>query len=429
MSTVVYSKVDSFLKLLEDYARIRALTESLCETLSAEDCVIQSTPDASPTRWHLAHTTWFFEQFLLQSRSDYTPFNPKYSLLFNSYYNSVGNQFPRNQRGLLSRPGRDEVMAYRAYVDGCLLNISPQDHADLDRFYQILEIGLHHEQQHQELLLTDIKHALSLNPLEPVFRDDGWHEDAGHEPLSWTHIEPGVYSIGHDNNRFAYDNEGPAHDVMLHGCHLAPRLVTCQEYLQFMENGGYQRPELWLSLGWQQVQVNGWQAPLYWNEENGKWFHFTLSGRTSIDLLQPVCHVSYFEADAFARWAGRRLPTEQEWEVAARPYSGGGNFVDHLTTSGITIHPQRIGSDSKRPSTQFFGDVWEWTSSPYVAYPGYEPLEGGLGEYNGKFMCNQYVLRGGSCATSSDHIRPTYRNFFGPDARWQFTGIRLASDE
>ncbi|MDG2383126.1 MAG: ergothioneine biosynthesis protein EgtB [Pirellulaceae bacterium] len=428
MESVTETRTQNYSQLVNQYVKVRSFSERLCETLTAEDCAVQSMPDASPTRWHLAHTTWFFEQFLLSECAGYQEFNRDYMLLFNSYYNSVGQPYPRSQRGLLSRPSRDEVLAYRAYVDEALVSLLPQVEQLSERFWEILEVGLHHEQQHQELLLTDIKHAFSLNPIAPVYRHDSWPTSLDEDPLEWIKVAGGVYAVGHDGKGFGYDNEFPRHNVLVPSLHLAPRLVTCEEYLQFMEEGGYQRSELWLSLGWQTVSEQQWAAPLYWQQKGGEWYQFTLAGLTPIDPRLPVCHVSFFEADAFARWAGQRLPSETEWEIAAQGVSVDGNLADRLIDLGQAIHPHRSGGRSTG-NHQFFGDVWEWTGSPYVAYPGYRPVDGALGEYNGKFMCNQYVLKGGSCATSSSHLRTSYRNFFPPTARWQFTGIRLASDE
>ena len=411
-------------KLRGDYARVRAFTQRLCQTLSAEDCAIQSMPDVSPTRWHLAHTTWFFETFVLSQRDDYRPFDSEYAYLFNSYYNTVGSQFPRPQRGLLSRPGLARIRDYRQHVDERMDELVRASDGLTDELARVIEIGLHHEQQHQELMLTDIKHVLSCNPLFPVYRAAEATEPAGGGQGGWNQFPEGVYWIGHDGEGFAYDNEAPRHRVFLDAFEIRSQPATCGEYLQFMADGGYERPELWLSLGWQTVGERGWNAPLYWQQGDDGWQQFTLAGLRDVDPRQPVCHVSYFEADAFARWAGARLATEAEWEMASESLPVDGNFADRLLEANAPLHPT---SGTGQASTgRMFGDVWEWTASPYVAYPGYRPAEGALGEYNGKFMCNQYVLRGGSCATSSDHIRRTYRNFFSPDARWQFSGIRLA---
>jgi len=424
---------ESLATLSERFARVRAFTEKLSEPLHAEDCCIQSMADVSPTRWHLAHTTWFFETFVLSRLPDYRPENNLFTYLFNSYYNAVGDQFPRDRRGLLSRPTVREVNSYRHAVDEQILELlengASKHHATLAG---VLELGLQHEQQHQELILTDIKHVLSCNPLWPAYREDQFTRAGTLAPLDWIGFEPGIYRIGHENGDFAYDNESPRHRVFLEPFEIADRLVTSGEYEAFVADGGYQRPELWLAEGWGRVGEENWRAPLHWVEHEGQWQEFTLAGLVPLDPRRPVCHVSYFEADAFARWREARLPTEAEWEVASSEAIGPdgslpGNFVDRLLESDSPIHPAALMADGPS-SRQMFGDAWEWTSSSYAPYPGYQPAAGALGEYNGKFMCNQYVLRGGSCATSSDHIRHTYRNFFPTSARWQFTGIRLARD-
>lgn len=407
--------------LTDRFITIRNFSEQLAKPLSAEDCAIQSMPDASPTKWHLAHTTWFFETFLLLDQSNYKPFDSKFAYLYNSYYNTVGKQFPRPQRGLISRPSLDEILAYREYVNQ---HVAKMLDAPDDRTQHITEIGLNHEQQHQELMLTDIKHVLSCNPLRPIYREGRFQPQAGSssEPLEF---DEGIYEIGHPSDGYCFDNELPRHRVFLEAFQLCNRLVTCGEYLEFIKDGGYERPEFWLSMGWSTVCEQSWKVPLYWYEEDGKWHQFTLAGPVEIDLNLPVCHVSYFEADAYARWAGMRLPTEAEWEIASESFPMTGNFVDACLAGDFAIHPG--SSDASQLSSGMFGDVWQWTASPYTAYPGYSPPDGALGEYNGKFMCNQFVLRGGSCATSNSHIRRTYRNFFPPDARWQFSGIRLCS--
>jgi ergothioneine biosynthesis protein EgtB len=382
-------------------------------------------PDVSPTRWHLAHTTWFFETFLLGRQAGYRAFDPSYEYLFNSYYNTVGKQFPRPQRGLLSRPGLDETWEYRRFVDQNMADLLAGDDADDQDLRRIVELGLQHEQQHQELILTDIKHVLSCNPLFPAYR-------AATEPtaeravaIEWLDFDEGLYRIGHEGDRFAFDNEAPCHRVFLESFQLASHPVTNGEYREFIDDGGYRRPELWLSLGWQTVCDHHWQAPLYWTARDDGWRQFTLAGLSDLQDDEPVCHVSYFEADAYARWAGARLPTEAEWEVAAADLPIEGNFVDTLWSSEAAIQPGALTTEGQ-PLQRMFGDVWEWTASPYTPYPRYQAPAGALGEYNGKFMCNQYVLRGGSCATSRSHIRRTYRNFFPPEARWQFSGLRLA---
>ena len=413
--------------LAQRYLQTRHFTEHLVKPLAMEDFVVQSMSDASPTRWHLAHTTWFFETFVLgRWKRDYRPFSPDYQFLFNSYYNSVGEQFPRARRGLLTRPGVAEVFEYRRAVDqqmSQLLSTLGDDEAV--EAMRVVQLGINHEQQHQELILTDVKHALSCNPLWPVYRElavQAPKSESGtsSQTTEWPAFGDSVVEIGHDGGGFAFDNESPRHRVFLHPYALKPRLVTAGEYLAFVEDGGYSRPELWLSLGWQTVQDQEWTAPLYWVMERDQWHHFTLSGLRPLNPAEPLCHVSYFEADAFARWSGDRLPTEAEWEHAAAGMPLQGSFAE----SGH-YHPRPF-SGSSESLAQMFGEVWQWTSSSYAAYPGYAPPPGALGEYNGKFMCNQYVLRGGSCATPASHIRATYRNFFPPEARWQFSGVRLA---
>ncbi len=423
-----YAANESIAEALESlrvrFRSIRAFTHRLCEPLETEDYVIQSMENVSPTKWHLAHTTWFYETFVLtEFDTDHEPFHPRFAFLFNSYYVQAGERHCRPRRGMLSRPTVREVYEYREFVDRHverLLESPPAgaDHAELARR---LEIGLNHEQQHQELILTDIKHVLSENPLHPVYRESG---RIGHTALPpamrWVDFDGGLMEIGHGSGGFAYDNEGPEHKSYLEPFAIGSRLVTNREYLEFIEDGGYRRTELWLSEGWAAVEANGWRAPGYWEEVDGHWWHFTLGGFRPVNLDEPVCHVSYFEADAYARWADERLPTEFEWEVASASVDVVGNFVEKETYHPI---PAQGGA---RGAEQMFGDVWEWTRSPYAPYPRYKPEPGALGEYNGKFMCNQFVLRGGSVATSETHIRPTYRNFFHPDSRWQFTGIRLA---
>jgi ergothioneine biosynthesis protein EgtB len=409
--------------LAERYRAVRRFSEALAHPLSAEDCTVQSMPDASPTKWHLAHTTWFFETFAVADRGGYQAFDESYKYLFNSYYNTIGEQFPRSRRGLISRPGLEQVLDYRRHVDQRMMELLRSEQAD-GLLAKIVEIGLQHEQQHQELILTDIKHVLAGNPLRPVYQQGKFTCNDSIPAALWRDHDEGIHWIGHAGDGFCFDNESPRHRVFLDSFQISDRLVTCGEYLQFMDDGGYERPELWLSLGWDHVGRHGWKAPLYWERSGDPWQQFTLAGRQTIDPDLPVCHVSYFEADAFARWAGARLPTEAEWEIAADGLDLDGNFIETLWDSGAAIHPG-CNSRSTDSSCRMVGDVWQWTGSPYVAYPGYSPPSGALGEYNGKFMCNQFVLRGGSCATSSTHIRGTYRNFFPPDARWQFSGIRL----
>jgi len=406
--------------LLERYAQVRARSERLCEPLATEDYVIQSMEDVSPPKWHLAHTSWFFENFILKPyHPNYREFHPKFNYLFNSYYETVGARHPRAQRGLLSRPTVEQVYDYRRHVDRAMADFPLDDQAEAA---PLLELGLNHEQQHQELLLTDLKHVLATNPLQPVYRDRSAVSAQG-PPLSWIDYPGGVRSIGASGDAFCFDNEGPRHEVLLQPFSLASRLVTNAEYLAFIEDGGYRQPRLWLSLGWAAVQERHWESPLYWSRiDDGQWIEFTLAGPRPVDPAAPVSHVSFFEADAFAAWSDARLPTEAEWETAslAEPSEtlSSGNFAD---AELFAAQPAR----DEAPA-QLFGDLWEWTADPYTPYPGYRAASGAVGEYNGKFMCGQYVLRGGSCATPLDHIRPTYRNFFAPDARWQFSGIRLA---
>jgi len=410
--------------VLAYFQEVRAFTERLCEPLATEDYVVQSMADVSPTKWHLAHTSWFFETFVLAPHvPDYRPLEPAYAFLFNSYYVQAGERHCRAQRGYISRPTVAEVYAYRRHVDAAMGELLDRADASLlERVAPLIELGLQHEQQHQELLLTDIKHVFSVNPLRPVYRARPVASAPWAAPVAWLPFAGGLQEIGHDGAGFAYDNEGPRHRVYLQPYQLADRLVTNGEYLEFMADGGYRRAELWLSLGWAAAQEHGWTEPFYWERRAADWWHFTLSGMRRVDPDEPLTHISYFEADAFARWAGARLPTEAEWEVAAATVPRAGNFVEEARFHPAAAEP---GAPGLR---QLYGDVWEWTQSPYVPYPGFRPAAGALGEYNGKFMCNQYVLRGGSCATSRTHIRATYRNFFPPEATWQFTGVRLARD-
>ena len=400
--------------LRNDFERVRAQTEALVAPLSAEDQCAQSMPDASPSKWHRAHTTWFFETFVLGPAGVEGLSPEPYAILFNSYYNAVGEQYHRPSRGLLTRPSHDEVKAYRRKVDESILDLLRTE-VD-DELARRIEVGLHHEQQHQELLVTDIKHLLSCNPLDPAYaRDAAPTEDAASVPgMRWSGHAGGIARIGCEPSSFHFDNEGPVHDVLIHPFEIGQRLVTNGEYRAFIEDGGYQRPELWLSAGWETVKDRAWGAPEYWRKEDDGWSQFTLYGRRPVRDAEPVAHVSFYEADAYARWSGARLPTEQEWEVATsapEPAPLGGRAAK--------VHPT---------SPSPYGAVWQWTSSSYAAYPGYRPAEGALGEYNGKFMCNQHVLRGSSCATPAGHARRSYRNFFPPEARWQFSGIRLAQD-
>ncbi|MFQ3649593.1 MAG: ergothioneine biosynthesis protein EgtB [Gemmataceae bacterium] len=405
------------------FRAIRATTLRLVAPLAIEDFGLQSMPDCSPPKWHLAHTTWFFETFLL---TDEPPFHPRYSYLFNSYYESVGQRWPRPIRGLLSRPTVQEVLAYRRSVEERVLaRIERGLTAEL---MSVLELGLNHEQQHQELLLTDLKHAFGMNPLFPVYQP--WPETAASgscaPPLrhEWHEFPAGLREIGFAGPGFAFDNESPRHRVFLEAYAIASRPVTVGEYLAFLEAGGYDRPEFWLSDGWAARQKHGWMAPLHWVREGNNWHLYTLAGLRPLDPHEPVCHVSFYEAAAYAQWANARLPTEAEWETAASRTIAPGNKIG----SGNTLESGRYHPAVDPGHGQWWGDVWEWTASPYGAYPGFRPLTGGLGEYNGKFMCNQMVLRGGSCVTPADHLRATYRNFFPPEARWQFSGFRLAKD-
>jgi ergothioneine biosynthesis protein EgtB len=409
--------------LASAFQEVRARTEELCQPLEIEDYQVQSMPDTSPAKWHLAHTTWFFETFILQPFSpDYRPFDPAFGYLFNSYYNAVGERWPRPSRGLLSRPTVNEVYAYRRAVDERVLELlAGSTRETVQSLTASLILGLHHEQQHQELLLTDIKHAFGCNPLRPAYRKPcPSREELATRPLCWTVYPSAIRWLGHAGDGFAFDNELPRHRVFVESFQLTSRLVTACEYLAFMENGGYERPELWLSDGWNARAAHGWRAPLYWEQRDRRWWLISLHGMREVAPEEPVCHISYYEADAFARWAGARLPTEPEWHAAAEDHEVKGNFVENGH-----FHPVAAGGESE---SQLFGDVWEWTASAYTAYPGYRPAVGALGEYNGKFMCNQMVLKGGSCATPRSHIRASYRNFFPPDARWQFTGLRLAKD-
>lgn len=402
--------------LANQYQQIRQQTNKLCEGLEIEDFVAQSMPDASPIKWHLAHTSWFFETFVLrQFVPNYQPFNHHFEYLFNSYYNAVGKQFTRAQRGLLTRPTVQEVMSYRHAVDQEMCQLLERN-SNIDVLKRVI-LGLHHEQQHQELMLTDLKHLLGVNPMQPAYRASAEFEQSQEAPLTFTAFEQQTVAIGYPaGDGFCFDNEQPRHEVLRPAFEISNRPVSNAEMIQFIADGGYRRSELWLSEGWTFVQDHYIEAPLYWQQVDGKWFEFTLSGLQAINLAAPVTHISLYEADALARWLDARLPTEFEWESAAAAQGIQGNFFE----SGC-LHPSaKIGLES------LFGNVWQWTSSSYAAYPGYQVAAGAVGEYNGKFMCNQYVLRGGSCATSQSHIRLSYRNFFPANTRWQFTGVRLA---
>jgi len=402
------------------YCDVRQLTETLAAPLSAEDQTVQSMPDVSPTKWHRAHTTWFFEEFLLGPLvHDYEPFHPAFRYLFNSYYETVGPRHARAERGLLSRPGIEEIGSYRRAVDAAMLDLV--DRPLTPDAEALVELGLNHEQQHQELLLMDIKHVLSKNPLLPAYRAVDHPSSGGSSPISWVEHDGGLIEVGHDGVGFAFDNELPRHAVHLRPFAVASRPVTCGEWLEFAADGGYERPELWLSDGWATVRAEQWRNPLYWRDEDGDERVFTLGGERPVLGDEPVCHVSYYEADAFARWAGARLPTEAEWEVAVG--TAGALRPERFDVS--RLHPEPSNGAQLADSV---GEVWEWTASPYTPYPGFQPAAGAVGEYNGKFMVNQHVLRGGACVTPSRHARLTYRNFFPPAARWPFTGLRLARD-
>ncbi len=410
----------------EEFCRVRSQSLALVAPLTPEDMMVQSSADASPAKWHLAHTTWFFETFLLRELlPEYRPFHPDFVWLFNSYYNAVSAQPEKKLRASFSRPTADEILAYRHHVDAAMEDLLAEQVPEAARERIIL--GLNHEQQHQELLVTDVKHAFWSNPLHPVYAQRRIDAAREAEPMRWVDFAGGVAEIGYGGKEFCFDNETPRHKVFLEPFRLASRPVTCAEYLAFIEDGGYARADLWLSEGWNTQQAERWQAPLYWRRnENGRWEVFTLRGLVPLDdlLATPVCHISYFEADAYARWAGKCLPTEAEWETAAAPAPVTGNLLE-----GGIFHPQAAlnASEPKQEAVrQLYGDVWEWTVSAYLPYPGFHPLPGALGEYNGKFMCNQMVLRGGSVATPASHIRATYRNFFAPATRWQFSGVRLA---
>jgi ergothioneine biosynthesis protein EgtB len=405
--------------LLSRYRRIRGLSLALTEPLAVEDQVVQTIPEVSPTKWHLGHTTWFFERFCLADREPaYRPHDERFHYLFNSYYQTVGPMQQRPRRGYLSRPTVAEITEYRARVDERVERLLA-DREDDEEIAFLVTLGLHHEQQHQELMLTDIKHVFFNNPLYPTYRETVRPVTSAVAPLSYTTVDAGEYRIGADSDAFCFDNETPRHAVLLGSYAIANRLVTNAEFAAFIADGGYSNPALWLSDGWAAINAHAWTRPLYWSEDHER--EFTLGGWQPLDPGAPVTHLSLYEADAFARWAGKRLPTEAEWEVVARDCDIDGNFLE----SGA-LHP--VAASVDRSCNQLHGDVWEWTASSYAPYPGFSPLEGSLGEYNGKFMCNQLVVRGGSCVTQRDHMRATYRSFFYPHDRWQFLGLRLASD-
>lgn len=417
------------LSLRDQFANVRGQTDELSSPLSPEDMMVQSSPETSPAKWHLAHTTWFFETFLLREfLPGYREYDGDFRWFFNSYYNAVSVQPEKRLRAVFSRPAISEIRGYRRHVEEAMLQLLDSDPSS--EVISRTKLGINHEQQHQELLVTDIKHALWSNPLHPTYlaNDNSLSGESPHkeksESPSWFAYKEGLREIGFAGPGFAFDAEMPRHPEYLQPFRMASRLVTCEEYLEFMEDGGYSRPELWLSAGWEAAESSGWQAPLYWRRDrsDGSWHVYTMRGDIPADELlgTPVCHVSYFEADAFARWAGKRLPTEAEWETVAADLPVEGNLLER----GV-LHPQTAERHSGRP-TQIFGDTWEWTASPFVGYPGFRTAPGALGEYNGKFMSGQMVLRGGSVATPANHIRATYRNFFAPQTRWQFSGIRLA---
>ena len=408
---------DSPASLSARYTTVRVLTVSLCDSLAVEDTVVQSMPDVSPSKWHLAHVTWLWERFVLETYvPDYRVFNDAYDFMLNSYYYTAGQMYPRPKRGLLTRPTFKEVLDYRNYVDEAMLSLIDAREGDAE-FDFVIALGINHEQQHQELLLTDIKHVMSCNPMLPAMKENLPVPPASKATaLCFSEVSGGIQRIGATGDGFCFDNETPRHDTLLHDHRIADRLVTNAEYRNFIADGGYREASLWLSDGWATIMNEGWDRPLYWNEDLAS--EYTLGGVREIDDDAPVSHVSYYEADAFARWAGGRLPTEFEWEHAAAREAVSGNLLD----SGYW-HP--LAADGNK---QYFGDAWEWTSSPYIPYPGFKPLDGSLGEYNGKFMCNQISVRGGSCVTSTDHIRASYRSFFYPHMRWQYFGFRLAKD-
>lgn len=418
--------LSSLIVLSESFYQVRRQSVELCEPLLVEDYVVQTMPDVSPPKWHLAHVSWFYETFILSPYlKNYRPFHPQFNELFNSYYQGIGKPFPRAQRGFLSRPSVAEIYSYREYIDVHMSELiaSLDSHRNNLKIRELILLGLNHEQQHQELLITDIKHILGNNPLLPAYKNSKAAPTQNSTvALNWVKLPADKVAIGHDGQGFCFDNELPRHYQFMNDFFLANRLVTNAEYLEFMNDGGYEQPLLWLSDGWSTVQRDSWRAPLYWRQIDNMWHCFTLGGLKQLEPNEPVCHISYFEADAYATWAGKRLPTEAEWEYAAAEEElTSGNFLE-----SCYYHP--LPTNPGNRFMQLGGDVWEWTQSPYTAYPGYRQPKGAIGEYNGKFMCNQMVLRGGSCATPVHHIRKTYRNFFYPNSRWQFMGLRLAND-
>jgi ergothioneine biosynthesis protein EgtB len=420
---------DEIAALPARFTHVRAATEKLAAALSPEDCNLQSMSDASPTKWHLAHTSWFFETFLLEPFAPrFRPFHPAFRILFNSYYNTVGDKHPRHERGLISRPVLDTVISYRHHVTEAIHALLNSAIAQNPEFIKLMWLGCNHEEQHQELILTDLKHLLSKNPLKPAYQTRWPLTSIESHQRHWLKQAGGLIEIGHSGAGFAFDNEGPRHPVFLLPFELASHPVTHGEFAAFIADGGYRRPELWLSMGWDWVQAGKIAAPLYWTPHGDGWKTFTLHGMVEIDANTPVCHINYFEADAYARWVGVRLPTEAEWELAAAAVAGNRGMQGNFLESGA-LHPLAVREEARIDAPlQMFGDVWEWTQSAYLPYPRYRAEAGAVGEYNGKFMCNQFVLRGGSCVTPQRHIRASYRNFFPPDARWQFSGLRLARD-
>jgi ergothioneine biosynthesis protein EgtB len=410
--------------LKESFRNVRAQSLRICQPLQPEDFVVQPIADVSPPKWHLGHTTWFFESFILSRQPDYQVYNRDYNFLFNSYYESIGARVVRTDRGNITRPGAEEVIAYRKHVDQAMEAFLESDAADEEEVNKLVELGLHHEQQHQELLVTDIKYILGNNPLFPAYQTLISASEPNGIPVraeQYVEIGEGVYSVGYDGEGFCFDNEQGRHRVYLHPFRTSDRLVTNGEYLAFIQDGGYKHFGHWLQEGWEWVKRESVQSPMYWHQIDGEWHHYTMNGLQKLHWAEPVTHVSFYEAEAFARWKGKRLPTEFEWEVACEQMRKGKAIEENFLESG-RLHPTPARPDDD----QLLGNVWEWTNSAYLPYPYYRKAEGALGEYNGKFMINQMVLRGGSCATPQSHIRPTYRNFFQTDKRWQFTGIRLA---
>jgi len=405
----------------------RRLSSEIAEPLSDEDQVVQAMDDASPTKWHLGHTTWFFETFVLKQFDEaYAPYDERFAFCFNSYYEAEGERHPRPKRGLLTRPSNREVRGYRAHVDAALQDFFARKDNDVPaKAAELIELGIQHEQQHQELMLTDALSLFSMEPLKPAYREvDSLPQDGPAPVLEWIDFDGGIVGVGHSGDGFAYDNERPHHDALLRPFRLATRCVTNGEWLEFMTDGGYETPALWLSDGLAVAREDGWRAPLYWEESAEGWQQMGLHGLQPVEPAAPVVHVSFFEADAFARWAGKRLPSEFEWETAVRGHPEAGNMLGHGA-----LRPLAAQANGASGLKQMYGDVWEWTQSPYSPYPGFKAAAGALGEYNGKFMCNQFVLKGGSCVTPDGHVRRSYRNFFYPQQRWQFTGLRLADDQ